>query len=145
MKSSRVAGGSLLAPLALAAALLSQGCAPQIPPREVRLTDLGKGGPLLPGQALIVEVQEGDTIPLAFSLHGPFMTTPDDAPTIPLRARRHFFLRIDKDGLRASADGRHFDVKPVKPGTFQFGLGATKDGVRATVAIETPVPADAGH
>lgn len=143
MKSPRIARGSLFAPLAVVAALLAQGCAPQIPPRVVRLADLGKGGPLLPGQALIVEVQEGDTIPLSFSLRGPFLTTPDDAPPIPLRARKHFFLRIDKSGLRASADGNHFDDTPKKPGSFQIGLGATKEGVRATVSIETPVPADA--
>ncbi len=143
MKSSRIARGSLFAPLAVVAALLAQGCAPQIPPRVVRLADIGKGGPLLPGQALIVEVQEGDTIPLSFKLDGPFLTTPDDAPPIPLRARRHFFLRIDRDGLRASADGNHFDAKPRKPGSFQIGLGASKEGVRGTIHIETPVPADA--
>lgn len=98
---------------------------------------------MLPGQALIVEVQEGETIPLIFSLRGPFIATQEDAPPIQLRARRHFFLRIDKDGLRASADKLHFDEKPVKPGSFQFGLGATKEGVRARIQIETPVPRDA--
>ncbi|MFO0588851.1 MAG: hypothetical protein U0441_14975 [Polyangiaceae bacterium] len=136
---------SFVASLAFVLVPLLQGCAPHVPPREVRLADIGKGGPLLPGQALIVEVQEGDTIPLSFSLRGPFMATPEDAPPIPLRAKRHFFLRIDKDGLRASADGKHFDERPVKPGSFQIGLGATKEGVRATIAIETPVPVDAGH
>ena len=141
MKASRLA---LLSATALVAAL-SQGCAPPVPPRVVRLADVGQGGPLLPGQALIIEVQEGDTIPLVFSLRGPFMSTPDDAPPIPLRARRHFFLRIDKDGLRASADGQHFDAKPAKPGSFQFGLGASTEGVRATIAIQTPVPADVNH
>lgn len=133
----------LTAPDCLLAALLVQGCAPKIPPRVVALSDIGKGGPLLPGQALIVEIQEGDTIPLVFSLRGPFLTTPDDAPPIPLRAKQHFFLRIDERGFRASADGLHFDDKPVKPGSFQIGLGASKEGVRATIAIETPVPADA--
>lgn len=128
-----------------AAALLSLGCAPSIPPRMVRLSDLGKNGPLLPGQALIVEVQEGDTIPLSFSLQGPFLSTPEDTPPIELRAKRHFFLRIDDKGFRASADGQHFDSKPVKPGTFQIGFGASKKGPLATISIHTPVPADVGH
>lgn len=145
MKNSRFYRGSCVAALAFALAPLLQGCAPRIPPREVRLADIGKGGPLLPGQALIVEVEEGDTIPLTFSLRGPFITTPEDAPPIPLRAKRHFFLRIDGDGLRASADGKHFDERPVKPGSFRIGLGATKEGVRATIAIETPVPVDAAR
>lgn len=134
-----------LGPLALAPVLLSLGCAPSVPPRTVRLADLGKSEPLLPGQALIIEVQEGDTIPLSFSLEGPFIATPAEAKPIPLRAKRHFFLRMDENGLRASADGLHFDTKPVKPGSFRMGFGASKEGARATIVIRTPIPADVGH
>jgi hypothetical protein len=93
------------------------------------------------GQPLVIEFQEGDVIPLHFKLDGPFVKSADDAAPIPLRVVRHFYLRIDKSGIKSSADGKTFDAKPVAPGSFQIGVGANKDGPMATVAIRTPTPA----
>ena len=124
--------GALAGPLA--------GCAAQPPARHVRAADLGTIGPLDLEQPLVVEFEAGDVIPLQFTLDGPFVKSPDGAPPIPLKVVRHFFLRIDKNGLRASADGQSFDAKSVKPGQFQAGIGITKEGATATIKIRTPTP-----
>lgn len=125
--------------LALSAGLA--GCASAPPARHVKLADLATLGPITLEQPIVIEFQEGDVIPLDFSLAGPFLETPKDAPPIPLRARRHFFLRVYKDGLKASADGKDFDKKPAVPGRFQVGIGVRKgEGPKANVSIRTPTP-----
>ena len=73
------------------------------------------------------------------------MKTQPGAPPIPLRVARHFFLRIDEGGLKSSADGKSFDAKPIKPGQFQVGVGATKAGPEARISVVTPTPADVGR
>jgi hypothetical protein len=129
---------SLVASLAVVASLAA--CAPAVPPRFVRAADLGKLGPLAEGQPLVIEFQEGDVIPLRFSLDGPFVKSPDGAPPIPLRVVRRFFLRIDESGLKSSVDGKDFDGDVAVPGRFQMGVGATKNGTEAHISIRTPTP-----
>ena len=128
--------------LAVAGVLASTvaGCAAQPPPRMVRMAELGTLGPLLPGQALILELEAGDTIPLRFTLEGPLVKSPDGAPLIPLEVVRHFFLRIDEHGLKSSLDGKNFDWKSTAPGQFQVGVGVTKEGPMANITIRTPTP-----
>lgn len=117
------------------------GCAKPPEPRYVRLADLASQGPLTLERPLVIEVQQGDKIPLHFKLEGPFLVSAPDAPVIPLVATRHFFLRIDKDGLRSSADGKSFDWTPAQPGSFRVGLGATRgSGPIADVVIRAPTP-----
>jgi hypothetical protein len=133
---------TLLISLALSAAALA-GCSRPPPARYVRASELGRSGPLVAGEPLVIEFEAGDTIPLHFSLDGAFVKSADDAPVIPLRVLRHFFLRIDKSGVTGSFDGKHFDDKPIRPGSFQVGFGASKGGPpEAHVAIRTPVPAE---
>lgn len=132
----------LLAPVALSGILA--GCAPPPPALRVRSADLAGLGPITLERPVIVEFEEGDVIPLDFTLDGPFMKSPEGAPPIPLRVVRHFFLRIDKDGLKSSLDGEHFDWKPAAPGQFQVGLGVTKEGPKARIAIRTPTPPGLG-
>ncbi|HEY4118519.1 MAG TPA: hypothetical protein VGM56_11725 [Byssovorax sp.] len=130
--------------LALTIALC--GCAATPPPRYVRAADLGSSGAALASrQPLIIEFERGDVIPLHFTLDGPFVRTADDAPVIPLRAVRHFFLRIDENGVKASPDGKDFDWSPSHPGSFRIGLGASKQGKGplAEVVIHTPALPDA--
>jgi hypothetical protein len=125
--------------LGLAAAL--SGCARPPEPQYVRSADLGKmGGALSLDRPIIVEFQEGDIIPLQFTLSGPFVQSPEGAPPIPLRVARRFFLRIDKDGLRSSVNGKDFDQRSAQPGQFQAGVGVTKEGVKAHISIRTPTP-----
>lgn len=120
--------------------LLATACASSPAPRVVSLANLKDIPPLEDGQPLIVEFNEGDTVPLVFELNGPLLQTDKDTQPLTLRAARHFFLRIDKDGLRSSLDGKSFDDKPAVPGKFQVGFGATKDGARANISITTPIP-----
>ena len=115
--------------------------APRPEPLIVRAADLGKVHRESLRQPLVVEFDEGDTLPLAFSLDGPFIKTAADAPTIPLRVVRHFYLRIDDRGLRASLDGKNFDAKPAAPGQFRIGVGSHDGKLGAEIAITTPVPA----
>lgn len=116
------------------------GCAASPPPRFVRAADLGKVGPLEPEQPLVIEFAQGDTIPLTFTMDGPLVESPKTAEAIPLTVKRHFFLMISKEGLHASLDGKRFDEKPLAPGRFQVGVGATPKGPMATIAIHGPTP-----
>lgn len=121
--------------------LLATGCAAAPAPRVVKLSELKGEVPLADGQPLIVEFEEGDTLPLVFQLDGPFMHSDKQAPPLTLRAARHFFLRIDEDGFHSSVDGKDFGKKPSMPGKFQIGFHVTKEGPRANISITTPVPA----
>ncbi len=121
--------------------LSALGCASGPPPRVVRATDVQGVAKLALGQPLIIEFHEGDTLPLDFSLQGPLLQSPTDAPPIMLTAKRRFFLRIDGDGLRSSLDGKDFSKSPAAPGSFQIGIGATRErGTRATITIKGPTP-----
>ena len=124
----------------IATAFAITACAPTPEPRYVRLSELTHGGPLDLNRPLVIEVDPGDTVPLDFSLQGPLFESPKDAPPITLRAKRHFYLRIGRDGLRSSFDRNDFSGRPVKPGSFQIGFGVTKTGPLATVHIRTPTP-----
>lgn len=141
LRTSPVAHGALLSLFSLVLAGALAGCASSgPPPRHVKSADIGKLGPLLPDQPLIIEFQAGDVIPLHVTLEGPFVRSPEGAPPIPLQVTRHFFLRIDKDGMKSSLDGEDFDWKAVKPGQFQAGVGVTAEGVKANITIRTPTP-----
>src|SRR5262249_14527336 len=105
---------ALLASIAAFGALPSCAATPE--PQFVRAADLAKAGPLSLDRPIVIEFQEGDTIPLQFVLDGPFVKSPEGAPPIPLRVVRHFFLRVDKDGLKSSTDGKSFDWKSARPG-----------------------------
>lgn len=115
------------------------GCAATPAPQHVRADALGQGA-IEPGRPIVVEFQEGDTIPLEFVLQGPFVRTEADAKPIVLRVARRFFLKLDEDGVASSVDGEDFDRGNAEPGRFQFGVSVTKDGVVAKIAIRTPTP-----
>ena len=122
-------------------ALTLIGCTSGPPPRTVRLDQLQSIADLAKGEPLVIEFREGDTLPLDFSLEGPLLESAKDAPPIVLTAKRSFFLRIDGDGLRTSIDGKDFSKNPAAPGSFQIGIGATRErGTRATVTIKGPTP-----
>lgn len=90
------------------------------------------------GRPIVVELQEGDELPLAFSVDGDLLATPADAPPVRLVAKRHFFLRVDRDGVSTSFDGVHFDRKGRGKGSVSVGLGVRKEGVRAEVRVVPP-------
>lgn len=118
-------------------ATLSSGCAAAPPATRVRARDLGThpvGEVKLP---IVVEFEEGDVIPVHFVVSGQLAATPPDSPPLKVVAKRHFFLRIDKDGIRTSLDGEHFG-KPATPGSFRLGLGIDKAGVKGNVEVVTP-------
>ena len=129
------------AALVLFLAASTFGCAATAPPIHVRANDLhaleGVNG-LIVERPVIVELFPGGTIPLFVTVEGDFAAAPTGAPPIPIVVKRHFFLRIAKDGLRTSGDGT-FSDSPTTKGQFRFGVGMTKkDGLRAEMAIRTP-------
>lgn len=125
--------------LLVAALVPLVGCAATPAPQVVRADALGSGT-IDPTRPIVVEFQVGDSIPLELLIEGPFVQTPADAKPIALRVTRHFFLRLDGDGLASSVDGKDFDPGIAEPGRFQFGVSVTKEGVAAKMAIRTPTP-----
>lgn len=122
-------------------ALSTVGCASGPPPRTVRVTEMQGIAELAQGQPLIIEFHEGDTLPLDFSLQGPLLESAKDTQPIMLTAKRRFFLRIDGDGLHSSLDGKDFSKNAAAPGSFQIGIGATRErGTRANITIKGPTP-----
>lgn len=115
------------------------GCASGPPLRVVRVNDVGTLAALTEGQALIIEFQPGDTLPLDVSIAGPLLESAPDTPAIVLTAKRRFFLRLDEDGLASSLDGEDFSQRSETPGSFQIGIGATRErGARGTIKIVGP-------
>jgi len=127
------------------AVVFAAGCAASPAPRVVRATEIGKGPAAALGQALVIEFQPGDEIPLDVSIEGPLVQSPKPSEPIRLKVVRHFFLRLDGDGAETSLDGKTFGEHSA-PGAFRFGIGATRtDGVTATIAIRTPTPKEPGR
>jgi hypothetical protein len=124
-------------------ALSTIGCASGPPPRTVPVTEMQGVSEFAKGQPLIIEFREGDALPLDFSLQGPLLESAKDAPPIILTAKRRFFLRIDGDGLKTSLDGVDFSRNAATPGSFQIGIGATRErGTRANITIKGPTPSE---
>jgi hypothetical protein len=123
-----------------AAALFCAACAnggdrPTIRLRPGDSVDLTKVD--LRKQSLLMDLKEGEVIPLYVNIDGDVVTSAPGA-AIPLTVKKNCFLRIDDRGLRISEDGQNFDAKPRVPGSFQFGVGVTKEGKRATITLVTP-------
>jgi hypothetical protein len=108
------------------------------PARVVRADQVATLGSWTPGEPLVIEFQAGDVIPLQFSLGGELIASPEHADAIPLRVLRHFFLRVDKNGMKTSLDGVHFDGPKREPGSFQIGVGVSPSGVIGTIMVRTP-------
>jgi hypothetical protein len=134
MRNSFLRAVGLAFPLSLVA------CAPRYagPPIRIHAGQPVNDPAAMMSRPLIIEFNEGDELPLAFSIDGDFIGTPPDLPPIRLRAKQHFYLRILRSDIKASVDGVHFDEKPKAPGSFRVGLGVYKDGVRAEFRIVTP-------
>ncbi len=89
-------------------------------------------------QSLIIELHEGQVVPLDITIDGDLAATPPGL-SVPVTVKRHCYLRVDDRGLRVSYDGQDFDAKNRVPGSFQFGVGMTREGTRATLRATTPV------
>lgn len=133
--------GTLMGSLGLLSLLA--GCAGAAPePLRVRAADLGTLDEALvkTGRPLVIEIQQGEVIPLDIDVGGDLVAAPEGT-SIPLTAKRTFFLRIDKDGLTTSLDGNTFGTKPRVPGSFRFGVSATRArGLRSEIVVRTPQP-----
>jgi hypothetical protein len=127
----------LLAPLGLA---LLAGCAPAVAPLRIRAADLGTlpQAPDIANRPIIVELQEGDVVPIDFALSSELVDLVPASPALSLRARRHIFVRVSPDGVATSSDGVDFDEQPQRPGSFAVGLSIKREGVRLQVQIKTP-------
>jgi len=125
----------------VSSALLLSACAASPAPRTVRAAEIGKLGPLAPGQPLVIQFEPGDTIPLHVAVEGALLRTDPDAAPVRVHVLRRFFLRIDGDGMRTSLDGRSFDEDPATRGAFSVGFGASPRGTEGRITIRTPTPA----
>ncbi len=88
-------------------------------------------------QSLIIELREGEVIPLDVVVEGDYFATAPGA-SVPVTVKKTCFMRVDDRGLRVSDDGQNFDDKPRVPGSFQFGVGVTKEGKKGTLRLTTP-------
>ena len=88
-------------------------------------------------QSLVIELREGEVVPLDVLVEGDYFATAPGA-SVPVTVKRTCFMRVDDRGLRMSPDGRDFDEKPRVPGSFQLGVGVTPGGKRATLRLTTP-------
>lgn len=88
-------------------------------------------------QSLIIPLTAGEVLPLDVSIGGDFVATKPGA-MLELQVKRSCFVRVDDRGLRISPDGRDFDEKPRRKGSFQIGLGVTNGGKRASLQVVTP-------
>jgi hypothetical protein len=122
----------------LASVLGALGCThASPPPLTVRARDMGNGPPLQAGQPLVIEFDEGDVIPLVVSVDGDLASTPPELAPIPIRVKRHFFLKMEGSSIRASTDGKSYENRA--PGSFRLGLSASREtGARVEMRIVTP-------
>ncbi len=122
------AAAFFLLPFGLSA--LALGCAPSMPDvAPVRLATLA-GPTTFP---LVIEVQEGDRIPLYAAITGDLVSTEPSVQPPVVVAKRHFFLVINQGKFLISLDGR--TIAHTK-GSFQFGVGVDKEnGPKATLAM----------
>jgi hypothetical protein len=87
-------------------------------------------------QSLIIELREGEVVPLDVIVEGDYFATAPGA-SVPVTVKRACFIRVDDRGIRFSADDQSFDEKPRVPGSFQFGVGMTREGKRGTLRVST--------
>ena len=87
-------------------------------------------------QSLIIELREGEVVPLDVIVEGDYFATTPGA-SVPVTVKRSCFIRVDDRGIRFSADDQSFDEKPRVPGSFQFGVGMTREGKRGTLRVST--------
>jgi hypothetical protein len=89
-------------------------------------------------QSLIIELREGEVIPLDIIFGGDYFATAPNT-SVPVTVKKTCFMRVDDRGLRISDDGQNFDERPRVPGSFQLGVGMTKEGgKRGTLRVTTP-------
>jgi hypothetical protein len=127
--------------LFVSAGLMTPGCAHSPVPMRVRYADIGKGGMtgFTGAQPLIIEFQPGERIPLNFEITGDGFELQPQHPQLELVATQRCFVRIDRKGLRLSADPDHFDDKPKQPGSFRVGLWVDREQhAKVDVVIATP-------
>jgi hypothetical protein len=128
--------------LALPLVLALVGCASAAPPpTRVHFADIARGALAnYTGQApLVVEFQAGDRVPVDLSFTGEDFELVRQGAQLELVAKQHCFVRFDAEGIRTSKDGRDFDQKPSKPGSFRIGLGSKKgEPTKLEVAIVGP-------
>jgi hypothetical protein len=87
-------------------------------------------------QSLVIELREGEVVPLDVIVEGDYFATAPGA-SVPVTVKRTCFIRVDDRGIRISADGQDFDETPRVPGSFQLGIWMTREGKRGTLRLTT--------
>ena len=88
-------------------------------------------------QSLIMPLAAGEVLPLDIVIDGDYVASEPGA-SVALHVKQSCFVRVDDRGLRISPDGRDFDAKPRRKGSFQLGLGVTDKGKRVTLHVIPP-------
>ncbi len=119
--------------------LLLGACASAAPAQHVRFADAASAGARLDWtRPIVLEFQAGDRLPVHIAIADQLFELTPDAPQLHLVAKRHGFVRIDPGRVSASLTGDDFDLKPLAPGTFRFGLAVTRQGTWLELAMTTP-------
>jgi hypothetical protein len=87
-------------------------------------------------QSLIIELREGEVVPLDIIVEGDLFAT-GPGTSVPVTVKRTCFVRVDDRGIRISANGQDFDETPRVPGSFQLGIWMSPEGKRGTLRLTT--------
>jgi hypothetical protein len=122
-----------------ALALTLVACAPAMEPLRLRASEMSKmPKEAKPGQPIIIELAEGDVIPIDLRFSGDLIELVPPKPALSFRAKKRFFVRIDKSGIKTSTDGVSFDQKAKEPGSFRLGLSAKPEGTKVEIDLKMP-------
>jgi len=126
-----------LALLALSVAALGGCAAHSAPPLRVRYAELARPPELRPGQAIIVELDPGDRIPIDLRFSDDAFDLTPSPPKLELVARRRCFIQVGPTRLKTSLTGADFERAPRAPGRFHVGLRLGRAS-RLIVEVTTP-------
>ena len=119
--------------------LLLGACATAAPAQHLRFADAaGTGASIDWTRPIVLEFQAGDRLPVRISLADQLFELSPAAPQLQLVAKRRGFVRIEPGRVSASLSGDDFDLDPLSPGTFRFGLAVTRQGSWLELAMTTP-------
>jgi hypothetical protein len=118
---------------------LTWGCAAAPPAQHLRFADAAAHGSSIDwARPVVLEFQPGDRLPVRLAFSDQLFELSPAVPALELVAKRRGFLRIEPGGIRGSLSGDDFDVSPLAPGQFRFGLSVTKDGSWLELGLVTP-------
>lgn len=119
--------------------LLLGACASAAPAQHLRFADAARTGASIDwNRPIVLEFEAGDRLPVRIAFADQLFELSPGAPQLQLVAKRHGFVRIEPGRVSASLTGDDFELGPLAPGTFRFGLSITRQGSWLELAMTTP-------